>query len=74
MLKIKDDIDLSILEKLGFEFFRNWIGEFYWLEESMGNYIEIRVDTRNLRLNIFNDGKIMNILFDLIQAGLVERV
>ena len=71
MLRIKDDVDLKELEKFGFEYNE---GE-NWYESrdiSKHNYNVIYVfvnDNKELWTNGMNDT-----IFDLIQAGLVEKV
>ena len=85
MLKIKDNIDLKELEKFGFEFSNSWhmscwnySGEDIWTVYS----IDIVPSTRELDCKIctgdedcsVNITGLPNILFDLIQAGLVEKV
>lgn len=78
MLKIKDNVDLKELEKFGCEL--HWSGKCY-----LGGYdnrelhLRIYIDTREIVMcEPFrdNDGTENNIeiLFDLIQAGLVEKV
>lgn len=74
MLKIKDNVDLKELEKFGFK-------EEKWYCSSNNqnihiltmNCFSIDVNTRNFTfLNIDFYG--LDLLFDLIQAGLVEKV
>lgn len=80
MLKIKDNVDLKELEKFGFTYehlvnsyqkivFSNYVDEpdaEYWIE----------IDTRKILLNtsMLNDYNLDNTLYDLIQAGLVEKI
>lgn len=79
MLKIKDDVDLKELEKLGFKEheaeYRKWEQDVY-IEEA------IYIDKKNKEISIYLDdeyyrcccgGNVLDILFDLIQAGLVEK-
>lgn len=81
MLKIKDDVDLKELEKFG------WDG--YCFTEKSGCYdlclfdecMTILKDNRTISLwssdwgMEYSEGAIwLEILFDLIQAGLVEKV
>lgn len=71
MLKIKDLVDLKELERFGFEDLNR---DCWFLEDSFVDYIEIHKDTRELKICSINDKKINNTIFDLIQAGLVEKV
>ena len=81
MLKIKDNVDLKELEKFGFT--RYEPDEYYRVDEDECNksarYIlwendfgtmDIEEDTRR----IWTISSNYDILFDLIQAGLVEKV
>lgn len=86
MLKVKDNIDLKELEKFGFG--RNYpTTDLYVLrvfnEKNYGYSISINNRTRKIRVGIAMDGNISTIknvdelsdvLFDIIQAGLVEKV
>ena len=80
MLKIKDSIDLRELEKFGFtrcepdEYYnadeeRNASTKYILWENGYGT-IDIDEDTRK----IWSISSNYDILFDLIQAGLVEKV
>ena len=75
MLKIKDDVDLKELEKFELEF-NNGYNEYRLFEKEQ---IFVDCETREIGLsdescyNMVTD-KPLNILFDLIQAGLVEKV
>lgn len=80
MLKIKDNVDLKELEKFGFEYisamlmrryrkgniriFENDIAK----ENSIARMITIQTDDE------IHYAEIDNVIFDLIQAGLVEKV
>lgn len=79
MLKIKDNIDLKELEKFGFKgigcnYICNLIGSY------PDDFIEIQINKqdRELILCINTDYSIVDtelaVLYDLIQAGLVEKV
>lgn len=85
MLKIRDGIDLKELEKFGFE---TTIGSSWYFKDlvdckeekvSIGirksdRVIQISYDTKqNIRLCAYIE-KELDILFDLITAGLVEKV
>lgn len=90
MLKIKDNVDLKELEKFGFNLETSKIyysKEFYGdcNDEELPHEICIYVGTREIVLDIINNdytyhtwerelGGIEETLFDLIQAGLVEKV
>lgn len=77
MLKIKDEVDLKELEKFGF------IRDACYLDED-GNvmysyeFLVISIKTRELCVcsgcdEVFGDKEIAK-LYDLIQAGLIEKV
>lgn len=85
MLKIKDGIDLKELEKFGFE---TTIGSSWYFKDIVDcaeekvsiairkndRRIQISYDTKqSIRLCSFIERE-LDILFDLIQAGLVEKV
>lgn len=76
MLKIKDDVDLKELEKFGFEFSNvgnRWNKDLYVFGVFSNNYrksINIKIDKD---ITVYNS-KGLDILYDLIQAGLVEKV
>ena len=90
MLKIKDNVDLKELEKFGFKLFQgaSYIKEFdapMCITGNMFHTIIIYVKNRNIALRIVNSdylmhtfnkelGGIEDTIFDLIQAGLVEKV
>lgn len=85
MLKIKDNVDLKELERFGLdETIENWI-----LYNDLGDdrynsnitYYELEICINNAemydceeRVLYTNCGYIPNIVFDLIKAGLVEKV
>jgi hypothetical protein len=81
MLKIKDDVDLKELEKFGF---KNKKEKYEWYEYK-NKFIEITIflnlenECENKTLFILTNQYNRNyanidILYDLIQAGLVEKV
>lgn len=78
MLKIKDSIDLKELKKFGFENYRSKGEYYYTICWNYGLYIEIVVNAdRTISLDVnFEEYSTedIDILFDLIQAGLVEKV
>lgn len=78
MLKIKDGIDLKELEKFGFKYCpkQSNYKEHYFLETEKGYFYPITIcyvtcDDRQIGVN--GTWKI-DIIYDLIQAGLVEKV
>ena len=81
MLKIKDDVDLKELEKFGLE----QISSFWYAKnifEDSGDTITISVSTatQEIQLSWSSYGNSiaytynLDVLFDLIQAGLVEKM
>jgi len=90
MLKIKDNTDLKELEKFGFEldecglyYKKDFIAEYFDGEEN--HQILIYISKRNIVLEVMNNdytyhsfddevGGIENTLYDLIQAGIVEKI
>ena len=76
MLKLKDDVKLEQLEKYGF---KNGIYQriknnqvLYWVViTSTHRYIQIRLNLTGF-INIA--GSLQDLIYDLIQAGLVEKV
>lgn len=86
MLKIKDNVDLKELEKFGFifqkdDFFQdnfpacNSVDTYiFWYKAGFNNYnYNCKVRTDNRKLVDFNDC-ILDTLYDLIKADLVEKV
>jgi hypothetical protein len=83
MLKIKDNVDLKELEKYGFTYDEDWYYDFvpYNKHDNTGSYISVlcyfkaynrQLDFVHIQPEDF--GKAACILYDLIQAGLVEKV
>ena len=85
LLKLKDNISLKELEKFGFKYVddRSFEGDFSHCYKAIGNNVELSISVRgrdiyaytNTEENntyIFSDG--LDVLFDLIQADLVEKV
>ena len=72
MIKIKDNTDLKELEKFGFK--NN--EEFYEIGELFRGLIEIPIKSRYLEIYYCENMKIdiEDIIFELTQAGLVEKV
>ena len=73
MLKIKDDVDLKELEKFGLKYKKDeddfemyeWISETAYTHD----YVDVFVWNREITVGDAND-----VLYDLIQAGLVEKI
>ena len=84
MLKIKDNIELKELEKFGFKYIedKSYKGDFSYCEKLIGGNVILgvsepsRVIYSNIAITettyISSDG--LDVIFDLIQAGLVEKV
>ena len=73
MLKIRDDVDLKELEKFGFKLdCTNKVYELgdYWVGVDC---IAVHIDNRKIYFTFHYDD-LENVLFDLITAGLVEKV
>lgn len=81
MLKIKDNLDLKELEKFGFEYDEDNNYYFYYgftranCNSEMRMYInkDDRIITTGFDMYVAED-KIHDKIYDLIQAGLVEKV
>ena len=77
MLKIKDTFDLKELEKFGWNYHKEKLCEYYYMGYTYwGANITIGED-RKIEFNDEwwgDDFDIMDNLYDLIQAGLVEKV
>lgn len=74
MLKIKDNVDMKELEKFGFKYYEH---EFEWYNERYTNIAILddkHWDKGNRGICNVWSTKDLEILFDLIQAGLVEKV
>lgn len=82
MLKVKDNVDLKELKKFGFKYGTR--DKFLYKTKSNGCEAKIYIDllpcnNNNNKINIECQSlsvpeKIINTLYDLIQAGLVEKV
>jgi hypothetical protein len=73
MLKIKDNVDLDELEHYGFD----EIGVIVWNKElANGTYINVDSKTRIISFHHWAKTEIENIdiLFDLIHTGFVEKI
>lgn len=78
MLKIKDDVKLEELEKFGFSTNKyyplSYVKKVYLRNENDDkNFYHINKKTRIIKLTRL-DGELDNTLYDLITAGLVEKV
>ena len=76
MLKIKDNIDLKELEKFGFDEYIGWYENIKY-DAAFSVYKNTRIikfDCSDWGLERDNGAEIIQVLFDLIQAGLVEKV
>lgn len=80
MLKIKDNVDLKELEKLEFKKAKSTGGDIYYYQITWnyGLYVEVTVNVdRTISLDVnYEDfsSEDIDIFYDLIQAGLVEKV
>ncbi len=77
MLKIKDNVDLKELEKFGFRLDYYVTDKVYVKELKKGLFYKeyIIIWFKDKEIQISNNGQILlNTLYDLIQAGLVEKV
>lgn len=82
MLKIKDGVKLKELEKFGFQEYEGYDGYVYdiipYVKNKQYSYIEVFNETRQIScldyVEFEHYQQAIGILFDLIQAGLVEKV
>ena len=74
MLKIKDNIDLKELEKLDFEFKLNEYFSSPYYVSLHGNVLIWKNSKKLEIIHVTHINDEYDILFDLIQAGLVEKV
>ena len=78
MLKIKDGVDLSELEKFGFTYNESngtYVLEYFDVFKQIKRYsLYISANKRSIESFVFIYYREMYILYDLIQAGLVEKV
>lgn len=73
MLKIKDNVDLKELKKFGFEIDRyNLWYEYHAKKEYASDTIVINAKNKEISFYQNYNGKSYDVLYDLIQAGLVE--
>lgn len=76
MLKIKDNVDLKELEKFGFEYIKNSNYPMLSNQEYYYDYIGTIAIYENTKAIIvrYTGNETIDTLYDLIQAGLVEKV
>lgn len=79
MLKIKDNVNLKELEKYGFEHYTMiYIKKIKRSNETLKEEKDIYVEEENREISIhkglFNIDEELDIIYDLIKAGLVEKV
>lgn len=78
MLKIKDVVDLKELGKFGFVFSKSNHTEVYTISlKTSGNrcYLNVQPISKEIIINADSTYILgLDVLFDLIQAGLVEKV
>ena len=75
MLKIKDNVDLKEIEKFGFKYNENHND--YFVTQDNNTYISICCQDRIIDFVdewYGKDFELMDYLFDIIQAGLIEKV
>ncbi len=70
MLKIKDEVDLKELEKFGFKKDE----ENQYMIEDINIFIGTEENKKELVLDFGFNNENIYVLYDLIQAGLVEKV
>lgn len=78
MLKIKDNVDLKELEKFGFEYkeYSLYSSNYKFYDFTPNNsisVIQIEITSRLIYLNDNNRYDGLSKIYDLIQAGLVEK-
>lgn len=77
MLKIKDSVDLKELEKFGLKF-NEENGRYEYIERNIDGETYIFINSWNKKILFVQrknyDNVCLEILYDLIQAGLVEKV
>lgn len=75
MLKIKDNVNFKELEKFGFTYFTDKRSIRYGCLDLQRGYVEIFINNAKV-ITVSSDKSILDldIIFDLIQAGLVEKV
>lgn len=76
MLKIKDGIDIKELEKFGFRYTKNSNFPTLSIQEYYYDYVGTIAIYENTRVIIVKHtgDETMDTLYDLIQAGIVEKI
>lgn len=74
MLKIKDEVGSGELEKFGFEKFSNGYFKKAYLANADDDKVCYKIDNKRIVKITRLDRELDNTLYDLIQAGLVEKV
>lgn len=78
MLKIKDNVDLKELEKFGFKQYSIGHQTRYEYKKEIGNHEIYNIKIDENRIMHFNqlsvNNELPNVLYDLIQAGIVEKI
>lgn len=79
MLKIKNDVDLKELEKFGMEFKEDFYKEkecyVLYVNDSYGNpFVRLSVNLHTRQIRPSTNKEAFNLLYDLINNGLVEKV
>lgn len=75
MLKIKDNVDLKELEKFGFKKYYYRENHDYYMYPNTKEYkLYIFIENRQIMANDIYSEKPLEVLYDLIQAGIVEKV
>ena len=78
-LRIKDNVDLKELEKFGLEFKPNIYKEkesyVIYKQDRFGQYyVKLSINIHTKLIRVSPSTEVIDILFDLIHAGLVEKV
>ncbi len=77
MLKIKDNVDLKILLEHGFKY-DDYDGKYIFRD--YGSSLDLRINAWNRKIYIYassssiDEQRIIEVLYDLIKADLVEKV
>lgn len=73
MLRIKESVNLKELEKFGLKFkkIEDDFGVYEWISDATDvfDYVTVYIWNREINASYAND-----VLFDMIQAGLVEKI
>lgn len=79
MLKIKNEVNLKELEKFGLEFKSDFYKErecyVFYVDDSCGNpFVRLSVNVHTRIIRVSANSKVIDILYELISANLVEKV